>query len=194
MAGKNKIRVEIDGINFSVSGNEDENYIKHIASYVDKAIVENNKKNPHLSKTEGIILLALNLKDELEKQKLKYQEMRESLKDTSEAINVEKIENADEEIKRLKDLLKEKDQLLEKFKIAEEINERKLNAEMLKAKDLQAEINLNKSEKENQNKEVDQLRKQLEIQEKLNFDRNKEIIGLKNSIRALKEEKNKFEK
>ncbi|MFB0972217.1 MAG: cell division protein ZapA, partial [Neofamilia sp.] len=67
---KNRVQVEIDGITFNVVSLEDEKHITYVTSQVDRAIKETIKANPKLTKTEGIILVAVNLKDQLEKEKI----------------------------------------------------------------------------------------------------------------------------
>ena len=187
MDSKNKVRVDIDGISFNIKGEEDVRYMNFIASYINKAILDINKKKPRLSKIEGMILLALSLKDEVEKQKQKLEDYKLNAKNSE---NVRAKEDYEKALSKIKEL----EETVEKYKKSEQFSTNKLREETLKLRDAHEKFKDQKGIEEKQEKEIKELKDKLKTQEKLNLDRNKEIINLKNNIKALKEEINKLEK
>ncbi|MDO5027763.1 MAG: cell division protein ZapA [Bacillota bacterium] len=194
MDEKKKIRVEIDGINFAVSGNTDEKYVRDLARYINSVIEENTRSKPYLSKLEGIILLALNLKDQLEKEKSKSQGLKESMGASYEAENLKKISALESKIKSLEKDLKDRDQDLRDYKNQVQTFDNRLAGKDKIIDDLEKQVADQKAQYDSYIQDYDLVKNKLEIQEALNFERNKEILNLKNSIRALKEEISKFEK
>ncbi len=191
---KNRVRVEIDGIIFNVISEENDNYVNYVTSQVDYAIKETMKSNPRLTRTEGIILVAVNFKDRLEKEKKKLEDFKASIKSDENAKKLEEYEKTLQELEELKKIRLENESLIEKYKQAESFSSNKLKAEVDKYKNAFKEMKAKESELEEAKKEINTLKTKLSNQEKLNFDRNKEIINLKSSIRNLKEELAKFEK
>ncbi len=194
MAEKNKVQALIDGISFTIVGEEDERYIHFIASYIDKSISEYKKKNRDLSKHECILLLALNLKDELEKEKVKFEELETSIINSQ---NLEKLNKYDQVMKELSDLkesLYEREETIEKYKKSEEYSTNRLREETLKLRDAYYKINNLKETEENARKDYSDLEKKLQDQERKTLDKEMEVIRLKNQVRTLKEELTKFEK
>lgn len=184
---KNKIRVDIDGMSFNISGKEDIRYMNFIASYIDKSIQEINKKKPRVSKIEGMILLALSLKDEVEKHKQKLEDFK------ADARNKEQVkmhEDYEEAVSKIKEL----ENTIEKYKKSEQFSTNKLREETLKLRDAYEKLREKEKSEEEYKKEIEELKSKLRTQEKLNFDRNKEIISLRNNMKALQEEIKKFEK
>lgn len=194
MDNRKRVRVLIDDIEFIVVGNDDEKYVNYIASCIDKGIKENMARNKKLTKTEAIILLALNLKDELEDEKKKSVEFRQELKATDDKDNIVKIEKLESEVEKLKKEQKEKDELLEKYKKAEKFSSDRLKEENAKLKETHKKLQSKLSQEANYKREIANLKNNLAAQEKLNFDRNKEIINLRGTIKNLKEEIIKLEK
>lgn len=191
---KNRVRVEIDGITFNVISEEDERYVKFVTSHVDRAILETMKSNPRLTKTEGIILVAVNLKDQLEKEKKKLEDFKISIKNDDNAKKLERFEEVQRELEELKKTKNENDELIEKYKKAENFSSNRLKEESDKYKSAFNEIRSKNAELENYKKELEAIKSKLSNQERLNFERNKEIINLKSTIRNLREEIEKLEK
>lgn len=132
MTEKKKIEIRIDGRNFTVVGNKDEEYIKSLASYVNDKIKSLTSKNSRLCQTTAATLAALNISDELQSTKDKLLELESKAKDPIEkygSINnelsqaKEEIENLEKEIHHYKDqLLKTK---LESENLLKEISNQK---------------------------------------------------------------------
>ncbi len=191
---KNRVRVEIDGITFNVISEEDERYVQFVTSHVDRAILETMKSNPRLTKTEGIILVAVNLKDQLEKEKKKLEDFKISIKNDDNARKLERFEEVQRELEELKKTKNENEELIEKYKKAENFSSNRLKEESDKYKSAFNEIRSKNAELENYKKELEAIKSKLSNQERLNFERNKEIINLKSTIRNLREEIEKLEK
>lgn len=191
---KNRVRVEIDGITFNVISEEDERYVQFVTSHVDRAILETMKSNPRLTKTEGIILVAVNLKDQLEKEKKKLEDFKISIKNDDNAKKLERFEEVQRELEELKKTKNENEELIEKYKKAENFSSNRLKEESDKYKSAFNEIRSKNAELENYKKELEAIKSKLSNQERLNFERNKEIINLKSTIRNLREEIEKLEK
>lgn len=194
MVDNNKIRVEIDGINFTVSGNADEKYVKDLADFINNAIADNERSKPYLSKLEGIILLALNLKDQLEKEKAKYVDLESSMDSSYQAENLKKISDLESQIDHLKKTLKDKDLDIKDYLSQTQTFDRRLAGKDKIISDLEGQLAEQKEKYDSYIEDYDMVKNKLEIQETLNYDRNKEIITLKNNIRALKEEISRLEK
>lgn len=194
MVENNKIRVEIDGINFTVSGNADEKYVRDLADFINAAILDNERSKPYLSKLEGIILLALNLKDQLEKEKAKYVDLEKSMDSSYQAENLKKISTLESQIENLKKDLKDKDLDIKDYLSQAQTFDRRLAGKDKIITDLEERLADQKEKYDSYLADFDLMKNKLEIQERLNYDRNKEIITLKNNIRALKEEISRLEK
>jgi cell division protein ZapA len=99
----NIITVKINGVEYSLKGKENEEYLHKIARYVDKKLKYITENNPRLSTTSAAIFTAVNISDEL------YKEKQENIDNKEKQENVEK-ENKKllEEIEALK---KQLDQL-----------------------------------------------------------------------------------
>ncbi len=194
MVENKKIRVEIDGINFTVSGNADEKYVKDLADFINAAIADNERSKPYLSKLEGIILLALNLKDQLEKEKAKYVDLESSMDSSYQAENLKKISNLESQIESLKKTIKDKDIDIKDYLSQTQTFDRRLAGKDKIIADLESKLADQEEKYNSYIADYDLMKNKLEIQESLNYDRNKEIITLKNNIRALKEEISRLEK
>lgn len=117
--GKTRVPVEIDGMKFNILGDEDERYIKYIASYVDRAISDINSSYPENNRIENLILTIVNLKDKIEKEKEEFKGSPEYEK-INEYQNLEiRLKKSEEEIERLSITLKNKNDLIETFKLKE---------------------------------------------------------------------------
>ncbi|NLW41818.1 MAG: hypothetical protein GXY89_01630 [Tissierellia bacterium] len=191
---KNRVQVEIDGITFNVVSADDGRYINYVTSQVNRAIKDTVKANPKLTKTEGIILVAVNLQDQLEKEKKKLEDFKISIKNDENAKKLQRFEQTQKELENLKQLKIENENLIEKYKKAENFSSNKLKEETDKYKKAFNEVAKKNKELDDAKKEIDVLKNKLSNQERLNFDRNKDIINLKGTIRNLKEEIAKLEK
>ena len=105
----NIITVKINGVEYNLKGEEQEDYLHRVARYVDKKITEILENNPKLSTSSASILTAINAVDD----GLKKQEQIENLQ--LEIDKFKKIQHHQnlkvEEIRKL--LEKEKEKSLE---------------------------------------------------------------------------------
>ena len=94
MCKKNKVIVRIGGREYAVRGTESEEYIHKVAIYVDKKMQEFSSKQPPLSISMLAILTAINLADEVIKQKdeiKRLQKELDQLKNTPKAAERERV-------------------------------------------------------------------------------------------------------
>lgn len=84
----NIVTVKINGSEYNLKGEEREEYLHKVASYVDKRIIDMLKKNGRLSVSDASVLAALNIVDE----KFKADDIIETLKKEVQQAN--KDENA----------------------------------------------------------------------------------------------------
>lgn len=111
----NMVSVKINGIEYNLKGDENEEYLHKVAIYVDKkmrGVLENNNK---LSTTSAAVLTAINAIDDMMKSE-------KTFKDTTEKIQESKAENKKlhDEVESLKRQLNQlqnyNDELNEKLK------------------------------------------------------------------------------
>lgn len=122
-----RIKVDIDGMNFYVVGSDDQEKIQKMAGELTQKIQETAKSNYRLNQVQGLVLTALNLLNDL------YQ-ARENLDDlASENPENEKIQKSQEENRALKE---EEQRLLEEKKGLQE----KVRDLTQKKKDLEGEV------------------------------------------------------
>ena len=103
---KKLVEVFIGGTSYKLSGPEDEEYIKTVASYVDKKISEMRSLKPTGAINNNVhMLLALNIADELFK-------LRADISENADNINIdEHLDNYYKEFHKIQEeniLLKEK--------------------------------------------------------------------------------------
>ena len=100
-----KVDVVIGGRNFTVVGNESEEYIKNIAEYVDEKIKDVNGKNDKLSNSMAATLAAFNIADEFYRNYTEYTSLKEQVKEPLEKYEamekkLEKCRNRIEELEK----------------------------------------------------------------------------------------------
>lgn len=170
MTNKERVIVNINGQEFSVLGNESEEYIMSIAKIVDNNMKELMRKNKKLSQSMAAILAAFNIADKYTKV---YNELNEIKENVVEPLkNYEQIKSdLDDSNDKLKALKNEcnnyKDELLQSKREIENLNKiLRQHEQDLKTKDEEL-INSNESVDDLQNKlfedqvEMVQLRKEL---------------------------------
>ena len=130
----NKVTVKINGMEYTLKGEEQEEYLHKLASYVDKKLKSIMEINPRLDTTSASVLTAVNTIDEMMKQKRSFEEMkieRELLANSEVALSEEvkdlkkqlaNMELFNKELKenlktaRRDDEIKEKDETITKLK------------------------------------------------------------------------------
>ena len=90
MKAKNKVSVRINGKEYTLVGLESDDYLKKVASYIDKKLLEVQKKNPKLSTSMIAVLTSVNVADDFFKAS------------ENEAAAIEKMEKNSDEMDRLK--------------------------------------------------------------------------------------------
>ncbi|ACA54262.1 cell division protein ZapA [Clostridium botulinum] len=134
----NIITVKINGVEYNLKGEEQEDYLHKVARYVDKKIADILENNPKLSTSSASILTAINAIDEglkkegqienlqLEIDKLKKIQHHQNLK-VEEIRNLlveEKERNKDLEAQEVNDSIKEYKEKLEKLQVQMELMEK----------------------------------------------------------------------
>lgn len=183
MTERKKIEVSIDGRNFTVVGSENEDYVRSIASYVDKKIKEVSSKNDRLCQTSSATLAALNIADELHRISNRLEELEQEAKEPLEKYGDLRslLEEANEKIKDLEaqcgkykdDLLKtkmDKEDVIkeiEKYKQAMEMKEKELIDSQKMIKSLQDKVFDNQIELIETKKELGEVLKKLDSEKSL---------------------------
>lgn len=85
MCKKNKVIVRIGGREYAMRGVESEEYIHKVAIYVDKMMESIASKQPPLSTSMLAILTAINLSDEIIKQKSEIENLQRELNEAKAA-------------------------------------------------------------------------------------------------------------
>ena len=83
---KNKVIVRINGREYAIRGSESEDYIHKVAIYVDKKMDEITRSHPPLSTTMLAILTALNLSNEILKQKDEIELLKQQIDELNKNI------------------------------------------------------------------------------------------------------------
>ena len=84
---KNVLRVNIYGTEYTIKGNNDANYMKFVADYVDKKMREIDSSLSSRSSLRAAILAALNITDELFQERDRYQELFNSYEERFRQIS-----------------------------------------------------------------------------------------------------------
>ena len=105
MKDNKKVEVLIDGRNFTIVGDEPGEYIRNIASYVDEKIKDMTEKNSRLSASMAATLAAINITDELFKERKELSSLELEAKAPMEKYDelVRDLEDAKDTIDRLKE-------------------------------------------------------------------------------------------
>ena len=83
---KNKFKVRIRGIEYTLVSSEDEEYVNRVAFMVDKKMAEVYGANPKLSTAMTAVLSAVNLADQVLKEEENSDSLRKQLSDYSEEL------------------------------------------------------------------------------------------------------------
>lgn len=100
----NQIRFKIGGMEYAVNSDDDEIYIKGLASELDRKLTALQKENPFLSTTMVAVLAALESYDAAKKQAIENEKLRLEIKGLLEETAIAKLE-ADRATKKLEELL-----------------------------------------------------------------------------------------
>lgn len=87
----NKVTVSIFNEEYIVKGAENPDYIKTLASYVDRKMKNIEQRNSYFSVSKIAILTALNIADELNKLQEDYDELLKQLADFKKQAQKDKL-------------------------------------------------------------------------------------------------------
>lgn len=114
----NKIVVKIANQEYSITGDEEKDYILSLASHVDEQIKIAQSKAPKVNSVTPAILAAINIADQYFKQTKKNKELLEQLNDGSicknewDQKNNELIDEQNESINKLYERIQQLDNIL----------------------------------------------------------------------------------
>jgi cell division protein ZapA len=100
---KNTIRVEIDGMDYSLKSDNDPEYVESIANYVNQKIQKLNQKTNVKSQTKIAVLAALNIADEYFQIQKNYENTLKKL-EALEAKSKELSDQVDYDLNRVLEL------------------------------------------------------------------------------------------
>lgn len=158
------VTVFINGVEYNLKGDEQEEYLHKVASYVDKKVKSIIKNNSKLSTSSAAVLSALNVADDM----LKAQEKEDQL--SGRVDELERVGKVyEDQIKSLRKQLRYTEELNAEFKIKLKNSS---SSESLKEKDekiskLEEEIKIIKEEAQkymNENTKMTAQNKELKFQ------------------------------
>lgn len=175
MTEKNKVNVYIGGRNFTVVGNETEEYVKSIAAYVNDKIKEVQKKNDRLDDSMAQVLATFNIADEYHRIYSELNELKSEIKEPIEKYE-EMMEMLNKANMRIEDLENQcnlyKDELLEtkmnsentnrtlkKYKQSSDLKEEELKENQRTIKNLQDKLFNSQIELVDKKKELEEVLK-----------------------------------
>lgn len=170
MTNKNKVNVVIDGRSLTVVAQENEDYIRDLAYYVDQKIKNLSSKNDRLSQTMAATLAALNIADEYHKTYAKLKELEQRSKEPLEKFGgvSKELEDAILRIRELEKInLEYKDEFIR---------------EKLSKEDLFNEINGLREKLELAENDIAELHKLNKSLQDKNFENQLELIEAKKSL------------
>lgn len=189
----NVVTVFINGIEYNLKGEEQEEYLHKVASYVDKKIKNVLKNNNKLSTSSAAVLSAINVADDMLKtQKINHELLKELDKMREvEKSNREQIDFLKEELSSLEQVNMEL-----KIKLENSSDSKNISEKEHKISKLQEEL---KIEKESTQKYINENRKLMSQNKELKFQIQSEkykVIDLQhklmeNEISLAKERKQK---
>lgn len=92
MAEKNRVDVRIGGVDYTLLGQESEEYIQRVAFYIDKKMNEIMRANNKLSTSMAAVLTAINVADDLFKTKVSENNQSQELKRIKQEMEALKAE------------------------------------------------------------------------------------------------------
>lgn len=160
------ITVKINGMEYNLRGEENDEYLQMIGQYVDNKINSLVFKNSKISRPDATILAAINLGDEVFKNKEAYERANENYKMI---------------VKEQKDLISEVEGLKRDLQAAKQENEdlKKASAEDSEIEKLRDEVTYLKEQLELMDQVVQELKK--DNQKQMTF--NKKLLSENNNLR-----------
>ena len=119
---RNKVVVRINGSEYSLIGDENEDYLFSIANYLDKKIKETLMSNPKHSTTSAAVLTALTVTDSLFKNKKEMESLKKSIEEPET-----KIKELKEEYDKLHEAYLQMSSEYKKYQETEQVNENNIS-------------------------------------------------------------------
>ncbi|HAK44026.1 MAG TPA: hypothetical protein DCM59_16720 [Clostridium sp.] len=160
------ITVKINGMEYNLRGEENDEYLQMVGQYVDNKINSLMFKNSKISRPDATILAAINLGDEVFKNKEAYERANENYKMI---------------VKEQKDLISEVEGLKRDLQAAKQENEdfKKASTEDSEIEKLEDEVTYLKEQLELMDQVVQELKK--DNQKQMTF--NKKLLSENNNLR-----------
>lgn len=160
------ITVKINGMEYNLRGEENDEYLQMVGQYVDNKINSLMFKNSKISRPDATILAAINLGDEVFKNKEAYERANENYKMI---------------VKEQKDLISEVEGLKRDLQAAKQENEdlKKASTEGSEIEKLEDEVTYLKEQLELMDQVVQELKK--DNQKQMTF--NKKLLSENNNLR-----------
>jgi cell division protein ZapA len=86
MEEKNVVRVEIFGTGYTIRGEEDQEYIREVAAYVDEKMREINDRLPIASLGKVAVLASLTIADELFKERQEQEKLADRFHERADSL------------------------------------------------------------------------------------------------------------
>ncbi|MTI49508.1 cell division protein ZapA [Sporosalibacterium faouarense] len=184
MTERKKVVVKINGQEITVIGEESEEYIRHIADFVDEEIQGTQLKNKKLSQSMAATLAAFNIADKFYNAHVELTELKESVKEPLEELEElrvyaqsfqeEKAEitstcaEYESELQELRKELEIKNKKLKKYEQALDIKEEEIEKSEKIISELQNKLFENQLELVQTKKELDEFLRTLDEEETTN--------------------------
>lgn len=179
MSNSNKVKVQIDDMNFVVVGGDSEEYVKGLATVLNGKIEETRNSNYRLNQFQSLVLTALNILDEKEKAIQSKEKLVSVTEDENKALEtINELKEAKEEIQKLESNKIKYDSIIADYNI----NIKELEKENRKLKNTI-------DEKENREKEllleIDDSKEEIRKLEEQIYDAQKRVIDLNRELESL---------
>lgn len=188
----NVVSVRINGVDYNLRGQEKEEYLHMVASYVDKKLKNIMDGNSTLSTAQAAMLTAINSVDEMFKSKNMCEELEEKFKSFQMIENSlnEQVENLQERLKHMEEYnfeLQLKVKNSDNSGYVKEIEE-KLDKTSMEMEAFHAEARNYKDKYESLNSQYKEVKFQLQSAKYKLMDLEKKLVD--NQINLVKEKRN----
>lgn len=194
MAEKNRVNVQIQGINFKIVGYDDEDYILEVINKLNDRIDQIQDKNKNLSGIEAVILAAINLEDQLLKERNNTQEINDSLALKDQLQKMDDYDQLTIRLEKMKLTQKENEMEILKLKNAEKFASDSLKRETEKYQNLYQKYKSLDERYKTKSEDNEYLANRVKIQERLNCDRNLELLKANKETMMLRREREQLVK
>jgi cell division protein ZapA len=129
----NVINVNINGMEYNLRGEENEEYLHKVARHVDKKLKSIMQGNPKLSISSAAVLTAINSADDMFKCDAAYEELQQDMDKQISRVNSleQEIESLKKQLKYLEDYNSELQLKLKNFTNEQYVREKEKDVEKL---------------------------------------------------------------